>query len=78
MRRVFTIRYLCRALKNPNGIARITLNYEKFLLDKDGRVLRRYPRRLEASDFEQDVKAIYDNFSSHVFFLSMIFWGGVL
>lgn len=49
-------RYLCRGLKNPNGIARITLNYEKFLLDKDGTVVRRYPRKLEAADFEQDVK----------------------
>ncbi|CAM9340892.1 unnamed protein product [Ectocarpus sp. 4 AP-2014] len=51
-------RYLCRALKNPNGIARITLNYEKFLLDQDGKVVRRYPRRLEAADFEADVKAV--------------------
>eukprot|EP00752_Nemacystus_decipiens_P009946 g8869.t1 len=51
-------RYLCRGLKNPNGIARITLNYEKFLLDKDGKVMRRYPRKLEASDFEADVKAV--------------------
>eukprot|EP00904_Undaria_pinnatifida_P002745 jgi/Undpi1/12471/HiC_scaffold_5.g02142.m1 len=51
-------RYLCRGLKNPNGIARITLNYEKFLLDGDGKVVRRYPRKLEAADFEQDVKAV--------------------
>ncbi|CAM9916528.1 unnamed protein product [Ectocarpus sp. 12 AP-2014] len=51
-------RYLCRALKNPNGIARITLNYEKFLLDQDGKVVRRYPRKLEAADFEADVKAV--------------------
>ncbi|CAN0151887.1 unnamed protein product [Scytosiphon promiscuus] len=51
-------RYLCRALKNPNGIARITLNFEKFLLDKDGKVVRRYPRKLEAADFEADVKAV--------------------
>lgn len=51
-----TRRYLCRGLKNPNGIARITLNYEKFLLDKDGVVVRRYPRKLEAADFEADVK----------------------
>ncbi|CAM9516057.1 unnamed protein product [Ascophyllum nodosum] len=50
-------RYLCRAGKNPNGIARVTLNYEKFLLDKDGTVLRRYPRKLEAADFEQDIQA---------------------
>ena len=49
-------RYLCRGLKNPNGIARITLNYEKFLLDGDGKVVRRYPRKLEAADFEADVK----------------------
>ncbi|CAN0121087.1 unnamed protein product [Ectocarpus sp. 6 AP-2014] len=51
-------RYLCRALKNPNGIARITLNYEKFLLDQDGKVVRRYPRKLEAADFEADIKAV--------------------
>lgn len=49
-------RYLCRGLKNPNGVARITLNYEKFLLDKDGVPVRRYPRKLEAEDFEQDVQ----------------------
>ncbi|CAN0017628.1 unnamed protein product, partial [Scytosiphon promiscuus] len=42
----------------PNGIARITLNFEKFLLDKDGKVVRRYPRKLEAADFEADVKAV--------------------
>eukprot|EP00903_Cladosiphon_okamuranus_P014278 g13261.t1 len=51
-------RYLCRGLKNPNGIARITLNYEKFLLDQEGKVVRRYPRKLEAADFEADVKAV--------------------
>lgn len=51
-------RYLCRGLKNPNGVARITLNYEKFLLDKDGVPVRRYPRKLEAEDFEQDVQAV--------------------
>lgn len=43
-------------MKNPNGIARITVNYEKFLLDKEGKVLRRYPRKLEAADFEKDVQ----------------------
>lgn len=49
-------RYLCKGLKNPNGVARITLNYEKFLLDKDGIPVRRYPRKLQAADFEQDIR----------------------
>ncbi|CAM9145126.1 unnamed protein product [Discosporangium mesarthrocarpum] len=51
-------RYLCSSMKNPNGIARITLNYEKFLLDSNGVPVRRYPRKLEAEDFEEDIKAV--------------------
>ena len=42
---------------NPNGVGRLTLNFEKFLLDGDGRPLRRYPRQFLAYDFEKDVKA---------------------
>jgi glutathione peroxidase len=42
---------------DPNGVNRLTLNYEKFLLDKNGRVLRRYPRKFTAYDFEADVNA---------------------
>ena len=42
---------------DPNGVARLSLNFEKFLLDKDGRILRRYPRKFTAFDFEADVAA---------------------
>ncbi|GAB5033669.1 glutathione peroxidase [Nannochloropsis oceanica] len=50
-------KYLCKTLKNPNKIARITLNFEKFLLDANGRPIRRYPRKYTAYDMEEDVKA---------------------
>ncbi|KAG5185326.1 thioredoxin-like protein [Tribonema minus] len=50
-------KYLCRSLKNPNGIARITLNFEKFLLGADGRPLRRYPRQLALGLVEDDIAA---------------------
>ena len=42
---------------DPNGVARLSLNFEKFLLDIDGRILRRYPRKFTAFDFEADVAA---------------------
>ena len=38
--------YLTSKLATPNGYARITLNYEKFLLDSNGSPLRRYPRKV--------------------------------
>ena len=44
-------------LQTPNGYGRITLNYEKFLLDADGRPLRRYPRKYPASSMEADIEA---------------------
>jgi len=48
--------YLC-SYPNPNGVGRLTLNYEKFLLDGDGKPLRRYPRKFTPYDFEADVAA---------------------
>jgi glutathione peroxidase len=42
---------------DPNGVGRLSLNFEKFLLDGDGRVLRRYPRKFTAYDFEADIAA---------------------
>ena len=42
---------------DPNGVGRLSLNFEKFLLDKDGRILRRYPRKFTAFDFEADIDA---------------------
>ena len=39
----------------PDG--RLSLNFEKLLLDKDGRILRRYPRKFTAFDFEADIDA---------------------
>ena len=52
-------RYLAKA-PNPNGVGRLTVNFEKFLLDKDGRPLRRYPRKFTAYDFERDLVAALD------------------
>uniref|UniRef100_A0A7S0E1J0 Uncharacterized protein n=1 Tax=Hanusia phi TaxID=3032 RepID=A0A7S0E1J0_9CRYP len=51
-------RYMTTNLPNPNNITRITLNYEKFLLDANGKVLRRYPRLWSAERMEKDVKAV--------------------
>ena len=42
---------------DPNGVGRLSLNFEKFLLDKDGRILRRYPRKFTAFDFEADINS---------------------
>lgn len=39
-------------------MSRITLNYEKFLLDADGNIMRRYPRQWAADRMEKDVKAV--------------------
>ena len=49
-------RYLALAT-NPNGVGRLTVNFEKFLLDGDGKPLRRYPRKFTPYDFEADVAA---------------------
>ena len=40
--------YLTSNLATPNGYARITLNYEKFLLDSNGNPVRRYPRKVRS------------------------------
>eukprot|EP01041_Mallomonas_annulata_P000731 gene731-1405_t len=44
-------------LPTPNGYNRITLNYEKFLLNEKGEPLRRYPRKFSAYDMEADILA---------------------
>ena len=46
------------ALPTPNGYSRITLNYEKFLLDGDGNPVRRYPRKFTAYDMLPDIQAV--------------------
>ncbi|KAJ8613943.1 hypothetical protein CTAYLR_008781 [Chrysophaeum taylorii] len=46
---------------NPNGVNRLTVNFEKFLLDGRGKVLRRYPRKFSPLDIEPDVQAIIDD-----------------
>lgn len=51
-------RYMTRTLKNPNRIARITLDFEKFLLDENGVPVRRYPRKYSAYEIEPDIKAL--------------------
>lgn len=49
---------LTQTLKTPNGYGRITLNYEKFLLDANGYPVRRYPRKFSAYDMEPDIVAL--------------------
>ena len=49
---------LTSSLPTPNGYSRITLNYEKFLLDSTGRPIRRYPRKYNAYDMEEDIVAV--------------------
>ena len=46
-----------RRRRRRAGVGRLTLNYEKFLLDGDGKPLRRYPRKFTPYDFEADVAA---------------------
>lgn len=52
------IESMTKALPTPNGYSRITLNYEKFLLDENGLPVRRYPRKYSAYDIEEDIKAL--------------------
>lgn len=52
---------LTQALATPNGYNRITLNYEKFLLDASGTPLRRYPRKYSAYDMEADIQALLND-----------------
>jgi glutathione peroxidase len=49
---------LTSARPTPNGYSRITLNYEKFLLDAAGKPVRRYPRKFSAYDMEADISAL--------------------
>lgn len=49
---------LTKNFPTPNGYGRITLNYEKFLLDADGKPVRRYPRKYSAYDMEKDIQAL--------------------
>ena len=49
---------LTKNFPTPNGYGRITLNYEKFLLDANGKPVRRYPRKFSAYDFEKDIQAL--------------------
>lgn len=49
---------LTTMLPTPNGYERITLNYEKFLLDSTGKPVRRYPRKYSAYDMEADIIAV--------------------
>ena len=49
---------LTNKLSTPNGYGRITLNYEKFLLDASGTPVRRYPRKFSAYDMESDIQAL--------------------
>uniref|UniRef100_A0A6U4LLP0 Uncharacterized protein n=1 Tax=Hemiselmis andersenii TaxID=464988 RepID=A0A6U4LLP0_HEMAN len=51
-------KYMTTHAPNPNNVTRITLNYEKFLLDGEGNVLRRYPRQWGSDLIEKDVKAV--------------------
>ena len=49
---------LTKKISTPNGYGRITLNYEKFLLDAEGNPVRRYPRKFTAYDMEPDIQAV--------------------
>ena len=41
-------KYLTTNAPNPNNVTRITLNYEKFLVDAEGKVLRRCSTKSKA------------------------------
>ncbi len=47
-----------KALPTPNGYDRVTLNYEKILLNSNGQPVRRYPRKYTAYDMEADIQAV--------------------
>lgn len=51
-------KYMMGHLKNPNGRAAVSLNFEKFLLDERGNVVRRYPRKYSGYQMEKDVEAL--------------------
>jgi len=43
---------------SPNCYSRITLEYEKFLLDSTGHPVSRYPRKFTAYDMDADIQAM--------------------
>ena len=51
-------KYMMGSLRNPNGRAAVSLNFEKFLLDESGRPVRRYPRKYTGYQMERDVEAL--------------------
>lgn len=51
-------KYMTTNMPNPNDVTRITLNYEKFLLDSEGSIMRRYPRQWSAERMEADIQAV--------------------
>eukprot|EP00965_Chrysotila_dentata_P123817 4092655-Pleurochrysis_carterae.AAC.4 len=50
--------WMTKSLVNPWGLERVTLNYEKFLLDADGRPVRRYPRKYPPQNIQTDVEML--------------------
>ena len=54
------MRWVLGKCRTPAGLGRIVANFEKFLLDENGRPLRRYPRKydpyLMASETEAALK----------------------
>lgn len=53
-------RWLTASFPNPWGVNRIVFNYEKFLLDAEGRPVRRYPRKFRPELIEVDIKALLE------------------
>ena len=47
--------WLTKAFPNPWGVERVVFNYEKWLMDANGRPLRRYPRKFPVNFMEADV-----------------------
>lgn len=50
--------WITKALKNPWGVERIVLDYEKFLVDSRGVPVRRYPRKYPPQNMAADVQAL--------------------
>jgi|TARA_B100000524_G_scaffold345415_1_gene243987 glutathione peroxidase len=51
-------KWITKALKNPWGVERIVLDYEKFLVDSRGVPVRRYPRKFPPQNMAADVQAL--------------------
>jgi len=49
--------WLTKTLPNPWGVKRLVFDYEKFLVDGSGNVLRRYPRKFSPLAMVPDVRA---------------------